>query len=246
MAGLLRLCEKTEAETAARGAGLRCRLDVEGVPVELPGAHQTVLLRAAQASLANVRAHAQAGTAVVTLSFLGPEVAMDIYDDGAGFDPSALAGPSGRVRLWADVVAGPRGRPRTGSWTSSLPRVREPWWPSGCHWAKRPVPRRAGAGPRGPEMNDIRVFLVDDHPVVRAGLRAMLGDLEGITVVAEAADGGAALAGLARLHTLGEPADVVLMDLQMGAGMDGVTATGRIKAGEAGEPRAAGAHPDHL
>src|SRR6478736_6472566 len=96
VAGLLRLCEETEAETAARGAGLRCRLDVEGVPVELPGAHQTVLLRAAQASLANVRAHAQAGTAVVTLSFLGPEVAMDIYDDGAGFDPSALpARPDG-------------------------------------------------------------------------------------------------------------------------------------------------------
>src|SRR6476469_3491680 len=85
-------------------------------------------------------------------------------------------------------------------------------------------------------MKNIRVFLVDDHPVVRAGLRAMLGDLEGLTVVAEAADGGAALAGLARLPTLGEPADVVLMDLQMGAGMDGVTATGRIKAGEAGEP----------
>jgi DNA-binding NarL/FixJ family response regulator len=85
-------------------------------------------------------------------------------------------------------------------------------------------------------MNTIRVFLVDDHPVVRAGLRAMLGDLEGLTVVAEAADGGAAVAALARLHTLGEPADVVLMDLQMGAGMDGVTATGRIKAGEAGQP----------
>jgi signal transduction histidine kinase len=96
VAGLLRLCEKTEAETAARGAGLRCRLDVEGVPVELPGAHQTVLLRAAQASLANVRAHAQARTAVVTLSFLGPDVAMDIYDDGTGFDPSALpARPDG-------------------------------------------------------------------------------------------------------------------------------------------------------
>ncbi|CAH0196399.1 MULTISPECIES: sensor histidine kinase [unclassified Arthrobacter] len=96
VAGLLRLCEKTEAETAARGTGLRCRLDVEGVPVELPAAHQTALLRAAQASLANVRIHAQASTAVVTLSFLGPEVAMDIYDDGTGFDPAALpARPDG-------------------------------------------------------------------------------------------------------------------------------------------------------
>ena len=85
-------------------------------------------------------------------------------------------------------------------------------------------------------MNDIRVLLVDDHPVVRAGLRAMLSDFEGITVAAEASDGGAALDELSRLHALGEPADVVLMDLQMGAGMDGVTATGRIKAGEAGQP----------
>ncbi|UKA62853.1 response regulator transcription factor [Arthrobacter sp. FW306-04-A] len=83
---------------------------------------------------------------------------------------------------------------------------------------------------------NIRVLLVDDHPVVRAGLRAMLADFEGVSVVAEASDGGAALAELSKLHTLGEPVDVVLMDLQMGSGMDGVTATGKIKAGEAGTP----------
>jgi signal transduction histidine kinase len=69
---------------------------VEGLPAELPAAHQAALLRAAQASLANVRVHAQAGSAVVTLSFLGQEVAMDIYDDGIGFDPAAVtAGPDG-------------------------------------------------------------------------------------------------------------------------------------------------------
>ncbi len=79
-------------------------------------------------------------------------------------------------------------------------------------------------------MTDIRLLLVDDHPVVRAGLRAMLTEFEGITVAAEAADGGAALRELARLTTLGERVDVVLMDLQMGAGMDGVTATAKIKA----------------
>jgi signal transduction histidine kinase len=96
VAGLQRLCAQTEAESAAHGAGLRCRLDVEGVPVPLPGTHQTALLRAAQASLANVRTHAQAGTAVVTLSFLGPDVAMDIYDDGTGFDPAELPAPAAR------------------------------------------------------------------------------------------------------------------------------------------------------
>jgi signal transduction histidine kinase len=84
---LRRLCEKTEAEAAARGAGFRCRFDLEGTPVELSNPYSTTLLRAAQASLANVWVHAKASTAVVTLSFMGTEVAMDIYDDGVGFRP---------------------------------------------------------------------------------------------------------------------------------------------------------------
>lgn len=78
-------------------------------------------------------------------------------------------------------------------------------------------------------MNDIRILLVDDHPVVRAGLRAMLTAFEGISVAAEASDGDAALKELRRLQTLGDQVDVVLMDLQMGAGMDGVTATSQIR-----------------
>ena len=96
VSSLRRLCEKTETEAAARGTRLHCRFDLEGTPVDLPNPYRTTLLRAAQASLANVWVHAQAGTAVVTLSFLGSEVAMDIYDDGAGFDPSAVRGSDGR------------------------------------------------------------------------------------------------------------------------------------------------------
>ena len=70
---------------------------------------------------------------------------------------------------------------------------------------------------------------MDDHPVVRAGLQAMLTGFDGISVVAEAADGDAALKELQRRTALGEAVDVVLMDLQMGAGMDGVTATAKIR-----------------
>ncbi len=73
------------------------------------------------------------------------------------------------------------------------------------------------------------MLLVDDHPVVRAGLQAMLTGFDGISVVAEAADGDAALKELQRRTALGEAVDVVLMDLQMGAGMDGVTATAKIR-----------------
>ncbi|MFI5086586.1 MAG: response regulator [Actinomycetales bacterium] len=79
-------------------------------------------------------------------------------------------------------------------------------------------------------MGTIRLLLVDDHPVVRAGLRAMLGDFEGIEVVAEASDGAAAVREVQRLALLEEPLDVVLMDLQMGAGLDGVAATVKIRA----------------
>jgi len=85
-------------------------------------------------------------------------------------------------------------------------------------------------------VNDIRILLVDDHPVVRAGLRAMLTDFEGIHIAAEATDGTGALRELERFQASGEPVDVVLMDLQMGAGMDGVTATARIRLLDAPPP----------
>ena len=68
----------------------------------------------------------------------------------------------------------------------------------------------------------VRVLIVDDHPVVREGLRGMLAGETDIEVVGEAGDGKEAI-GLAR-HLL---PDVVLMDLRM-PGMDGVEATQRI------------------
>lgn len=89
---LRRLCGKTETEAAARGSALRCRFELVGSPVELPNTYQTTLLRAAQASLANVWAHSQARTAVVTLTFLGAEVTLDVFDDGVGFERSTAAG----------------------------------------------------------------------------------------------------------------------------------------------------------
>lgn len=68
----------------------------------------------------------------------------------------------------------------------------------------------------------IRVMLVDDHPVVRSGLRGMLANEPDIEVVGEAGSGDEARAAAPAL----EP-DVILMDLRMPGG-DGVTATGHL------------------
>ncbi|MFC5145765.1 response regulator [Streptomyces aureoversilis] len=82
------------------------------------------------------------------------------------------------------------------------------------------------AHPEGAVREPVRVLIVDDHPVVRRGLRAMVDELPDVEAVGEAGDGAEAL----RLLDAGTRPDVVLMDLQMGAGMHGVEATRRITA----------------
>ncbi|MBB4735876.1 DNA-binding NarL/FixJ family response regulator [Micrococcus cohnii] len=75
----------------------------------------------------------------------------------------------------------------------------------------------------------LRVMLVDDHPIVRSGVRAVLEAHPDLQVTAEAADGAGALAALAAESAGPEPVDVVLMDLQLGEGMDGIAATAEIR-----------------
>lgn len=75
----------------------------------------------------------------------------------------------------------------------------------------------------------VRILLCDDHAVVRAGLLALLGGEPDIEVVGEAGTGEEAVALAARLGP-----DVVLMDLQLGPGIDGVEATRRISAAGTG------------
>ena len=74
----------------------------------------------------------------------------------------------------------------------------------------------------------IRVFIVDDHGMVRRGMRSYLSIFEDIEVVGEAADGREALDRLHSLDLAGEAPDVVLMDLAMEP-VDGVTATREIR-----------------
>ena len=79
-------------------------------------------------------------------------------------------------------------------------------------------------------MSPITVLLVDDHLVVRSGLRALLGTQPDLHVIAEAASGEEAMDRVQE-HS----PDVVVMDLAMGAGMDGFEAIRRIRERNQGQ-----------
>ncbi|MEU3608821.1 sensor histidine kinase [Streptomyces sp. NPDC035033] len=85
-AALERLCEP--------GAGPRMRFSASGTPVELPTPYEVALLRIAQSAVGNTVRHAAADRAEITLSFMEDSVALDVVDDGKGFDPEAVR-PSG-------------------------------------------------------------------------------------------------------------------------------------------------------
>ncbi|MEV5815474.1 sensor histidine kinase [Streptomyces mutabilis] len=88
---------------AARESGdhltVRVHVDDGGRAPLLPDRVQSALLRIAQGALANVREHAGAATAALTLTLLDDQAVLDVTDDGHGFEPAALP----------DAPAGARG-----------------------------------------------------------------------------------------------------------------------------------------
>ena len=76
--------------------------------------------------------------------------------------------------------------------------------------------------------HSIRIYLVDDHAVVRRGMHAFLEMVDGMEVVGEASNGEAALEAIEALIMGGQPPEVVMMDLLMPE-MDGIAATTLLK-----------------
>lgn len=92
--------------TVARVTGVDAEVHVHGAPRPVPAAVGTALLRSARGALANVAEHAGTGHAVVSLTYQQDEVALDVRDDGTGFDPTRPGRGAGtRGRGIAGIVS---------------------------------------------------------------------------------------------------------------------------------------------
>lgn len=89
---------------------ISCELVVSGLPQALHPEVELSVLRIAREALANVRKHAQAQRVVVTLSYIGNEVLIDIQDNGLGFERTQIGRDSYGLRLMEERVAALGGR----------------------------------------------------------------------------------------------------------------------------------------
>jgi DNA-binding NarL/FixJ family response regulator len=238
-----------ELARAAGAAGLRHQFTLSGVAAPLDPAVEDGLLRITQEALHNVRRHATATNVQVRLEYDAAErlVCLSIEDDGQGFDrrhplagdvgaahgdpdAPALAGAFPAAGFDADLAGygllgmqerarllGGELRVASGQGMGTLIEVQAPYNPAPA----APPPPRVRRTPR------VRVVVADDHPLARAGVRRLLAVDPEIEVVAEAADGGAALAEVAALRP-----DVLLLDIQLGE-MDGIAVLERLQAAPA-------------
>lgn len=81
---------RREAHRWEQNTGVSTSFSVTGLPKTLHPQCEVTLLRALQEGLNNVFKHAQAADVNITLSYMADQVALDIQDDGQGFDPQNL------------------------------------------------------------------------------------------------------------------------------------------------------------
>ncbi|HET8722350.1 MAG TPA: response regulator, partial [Nitrospira sp.] len=206
--------------------------------VPLPEDQAVLLFQSVRELLINVRKHAGTHEAVLTIELSGGDLWITVRDEGAGMDlagattnqPSANSSKFGlfsiRERMLAiggrlEIESSP-GRGMTSRLILPLAHV-----PSDNEQV--PLPAEVNRTPSpGREEMQVRVLLVDDHPMIREGLRKLLYVYDDVTIVGEACDGEEALALTDRLRP-----DCVIMDVNMPR-MDGIEATRRLKAAFAG------------
>jgi PAS domain S-box-containing protein len=214
--------------------------------IPLPEDQAVLLFQSVRELLINVRKHAGTHQAVVTIEKHEGALRITVRDEGAGMDlasasagteqPSSTSSKFGlfsiRERMLAiggqfEVASSP-GQGMTAQLI--LPLMNHDGMElNSAEPCEKSIsrPMHAASNTASKTQQDtpcVRVLLVDDHPLVREGVRGLLQDHEDIAIVGEAWDGEEAIAFVDKLRP-----DCVLMDVNMPK-IDGIEATRRIKA----------------
>lgn len=209
----------------------------ESEAVNIPEHQALLVFQSVRELLMNVLKHAAVAEAEVILEQSRGALDIQVIDHGQGFNLTAAgsitSGISSRFGLFSieermralggtfEIHSAP-GAGTRASITLPLDRKSEP-----SHDALRfkasiepsTIFQRSPSTPRG----KVKIILVDDHAMVREGLKAVLESYTDVEVVGEAGDGEEAIAGVHRLRP-----DVVIMDINMPK-KNGIEATGEIK-----------------
>jgi len=232
-AGLRWLGERMEQQ------GLVVHVDVPPVAPPLSEDHTTMLFQCVRELLFNVLKHAGTDRASIAMVEDGQDkLKIVVHDDGVGCDPIAIQESRGdkfglfsiRERMeaidgWMDLES----RPGAGTTVTLGVTVGAamPEEPAGSGVDQPMLAAQSGSTPLTSQQavleRPVRVLLVDDHAMVRQGLRSILDGYPNLDIIAEAGDGEEAIT-LARLL---KP-DLIVMDVNMPR-LDGIEATRRIR-----------------
>jgi len=208
--------------------------------VSLPEDQAVLLFQSVRELLINVRKHSGTHEAVMTVERCGDDLRITVRDEGKGMDlsgvnavdpPSANSSKFGLFSIRERMLAiGGRleieSAPGVGTTSRlTLPLNADAEEERECF---EPSSDRPPSESIGEKEARIRVLLVDDHPMIREGLRGLLDVHEDLFIVGEACDGEEALFLTDKLRP-----DCVIMDVNMPR-MDGIEATRRLKAAFSG------------
>jgi PAS domain S-box-containing protein len=207
------------------------RIDSPSEPIK------AFLFRAAQEILFNAAKHAQVKEARLRLQRRRGQLWLTVADRGRGFDPQTLGQTSGfglfSIRERAELLGG-RMKIRSAKGRGAVfviaikdgrqPEDRRQTTEDGQPRGSLSSPLRPPSSETCPPSSRLRILLVDDHEIMRAGLAALIGEQADLEVVGQAGDGRQAIE-LAR----GLGPDVVVMDVAMPT-MPGDEAARQIKA----------------